>query len=439
LSHFPKAQLWIIDLYFQRVRQRTVKQPSRPFLPLPLLARDGSWRPSTEALAPPWNNQRFWLQGSSGMGKTAVFRNVTQSHFRECETAFVAWAKWGCVLVAFAARDFSGGGEDKDDHAWVFDAVRATLSSEGVTFASTALLERFLESGTIGVAIDGLDEVERTKGVAAFTRRFKDAPMLVTSQQPGSDRFNNWRLPSDIRQFTSDLLQRYLTSEQAELIMQRITASGLRDAVRSGYDVRLVIDLVRYDVLHAQLPADRMGLYAAIVEGAWPDVPDDARREQQSLTAAAAWRSVSERKPNEDMRRLKPETDLSSILLTALADAPDNDNRSVRLVRRVGAGAFEFVHEQMHFYLAARWFAQDGRSVAELEKMVAGSTIWIQSTDARRTMWEFAAGMLEDKRLQQLRARVEDNEEWDILRRALKAEAERRGLHATEGTFAETR
>jgi hypothetical protein len=351
------------------------------------------------------------------MGKTAVFRNVTQSHFRECETAFVAWAKWGCVLVAFAARDFSGGGEDKDDHAWVFDAVRATLSSEGVTFASTALLERFLESGTIGVAIDGLDEVERTKGIAAFT----------------------WRLPSDIRQVTSDLLQRYLTSEQAELIMQRITASGLRDAVRSGYDVRLVIDLVRYDVLHAQLPADRMGLYAAIVEGAWPDVPDDARREQQSLTAAAAWRSVSERKPNEDMRRLKPETDLSSILLTALADAPDNDNRSVRLVRRVGAGAFEFVHEQMHFYLAARWFAQDGRSVAELEKMVAGSTIWIQSTDARRTMWEFAAGMLEDKRLQQLRARVEDNEEWDILRRALKAEAERRGLHATEGTFAETR
>ena len=91
------------------------------------------------------------------MGKTALFRNVTETHFREHETAFAAHAKWGCVLVAFAARDFAGSGEDKDDPAWVVDAVRATLSSEGVTFASSALLTRFLESGTLGVAIDGLN------------------------------------------------------------------------------------------------------------------------------------------------------------------------------------------------------------------------------------------------------------------------------------------
>ena len=66
---------------------------------------------------------------------------------------------------------------------------------------------------------------------------------------------------------------------------------------------------------------------------------------------------VSERKPNEDMRRLKPDVDLPANLLLALADAPKNDNRPVRLIRRVGAGAFEFVHDHMHAYLAARWFA----------------------------------------------------------------------------------
>ena len=131
----------------------------------------------------------------------------------------------------------------------------------------------------------------------------------------------------------------------------------------------------------------------------------------------------------------KPDIDLSSALLTALADAPDNDNRSVRLVRRVGAGSFEFVHDQMHFYLAARWFAEEGRSLAELEKMVAGSTIWIQSPDARRTLWGFAAALLDDKRLLPLLDRVEDNEEWDILRRALKSEAERRDLRVVEPEF----
>jgi hypothetical protein len=47
----------------------------------------------------------------------------------------------------------------------------------------------------------------------------------------------------------------------------------------------------------------------------------------------------------------------------------------------------------MHAFLAARWFAQDGLSVPELERMVVGSSIWMQAPDARRTLWGFAAGL----------------------------------------------
>ena len=268
-------------------------------------------------------DRRLWVQGASGMGKTALFRNITESHFRDNETAYAAYAKWGCILVAFPARDFAGSGEDKDDPAWVIDAVRATLSSKGLTFESSTLLTRFLESGTIGVAIDGLNEVDRSRAVAAFTRAFDEAPMLVTSQQqPDNDRFTTWRLPTDIRDFTSQLLRLYLTAEEAEAVDKRIVASGLKDAIRSGYDVRLIIDLSRADPHHAEVPADRMGLYAAVIKAGWPDAPEEMRKEQQSLTAAAAWRMVSERKPNEDMRRLKPDVDLPANLLIALADAP---------------------------------------------------------------------------------------------------------------------
>src|SRR5262249_6458788 len=206
------------------------------------------------------------------------------------------------------------------------------------------------ESGTIAVAIDGLNEVDRTRAVAAFSRAFREAPMLITSQQPGSDRFSTWRLPGDIRDFTSELLRLYLPAKQAEAVMTRITASGLKDTIRSGYDVRLVIDLVRVDANGAEIPVDRMGLYAAVIKAGWPDAPEETRSEQQSLIAAAAWRMVSERKPNEDMRRLRPDVDLPATLLIALADAPERDNRSVRLIRRVGAGMFEFVHDQMHAY-----------------------------------------------------------------------------------------
>jgi len=335
----------------------------------------------------------------------------------------------GCILAAFAARDFADGGEDKNDPAWVVDAVRATLSGLGVTFADKRLLSRFLESGSIGVAIDGLNEVNRGLAVTAFTQRFAAAPMLVTSQQPGDQRyFTTWHLPVDIRAYTEDLLREYLGGDAASAVITRISASGLKEAIRSGYDVRLIVDLARLDPLHAPLPTDRLGLYAAVIAAGWPAVPADVQREQLSRKSAAAWRMVSERKSNEDMRRLKPDADLTADLLRALADVQETDGKPVRLVRRVASGSFEFVHDQMHAYLAARWFSQPGFSVAELERMLDASTIWTQTPEARHTLWSFAAALLDDQRLIGLWTRVEDKEDWDSLRRALKAEAGRRGL-----------
>ncbi len=60
--------------------------------------------------------------------------------------------------------------------------------------------------------------------------------------------------------------------------------------------------------------------------------------------------------------------------------------------------------------------------------MIEASTIWMQAPEERRTLWGFAAALLDDQRLIALWARVEDKEEWDTLRRALKAEAEQRDL-----------
>ena len=100
---------------------------------------------------------------------------------------------------------------------------------------------------------------------------------------------------------------------------------------------------------------------------------------------------VSERKPHDDMRRLKPDADLAADLLVALADAQEKDRKPVRLIRRVAGGGFEFVHDQMHAYLAARWLTQDGFGVTELEKMIETSTIWTQAPDARRPLAGFDA------------------------------------------------
>jgi hypothetical protein len=425
LSHVPMAQVWILDLYFQRRKATLVAQTA--FLPLPLKCGDAAPENSDAVVAPPWTEKRIWIQGGSGMGKTALYRYITTAHFRESTSAIEAYEKWGCIVAAFSARDYAGGGEDTPDPSWVIDAVRATLSERGLKIENDALLRRLLESGTIAVAIDGLHEAARTKSVEAFVRAFEATPMLVTSQESGGEQFTTWRLPPDMQAFIDDLLRKYLGDAAATSVIERITSSGLRNAIRSGYDVRVVSDLVRTDPAHSPLPSDRIGLYAAVVRAGWPTTSKEAMTEEQERTSAAAWRMVSERKPNEDKRRLKPDVDLDKRLLDALADAPERDKRPVRLVRRVG-DSYEFVHDQMHAFLAARWFAQVGFTIAELKKMVAGSTIWTDTRSAREILWTFAAALLDNERLIPLWELVDNEEEWNTLRLALKREAERRGL-----------
>jgi hypothetical protein len=404
-----------------------MKAPA-PFLPLPLDLPPRPQEPSDRVVAPPWKNRRLWIQGNSGMGKTALFQHAISGHYRHNGSAFDAFEKYGSIVVAFSARDVSDGGEDKFEPDWVIKGIKGTLSKSGLTFDDERLLKRMLESGTIAVAIDGLHEADRAKSVEAFARAFSAAPMLVTSQLSGGQQFDTWHLPADMRDFIHDLLQLYLGKTDADTVMRRITQSGLNESISSGYDVRLVIELTQGDVANAVLPRDRIGLYAAVIDKAWPEETASVKHEQQMQTAAAAWKMVSERKPHENIRRMKLDVDLDGQLLTALAEAPDRFKKPIRLIRQVGTTAFEFVHDQIHAYLAACWFTQEGFTIQELEKMVAGSAIWSHGIPARHTLWGFVSALLDNARLIALWTLVEDREEWDDLRRELKKEAENRGL-----------
>src|SRR5215203_3098733 len=64
----------------------------------------------------------------------------------------------------------------------------------------------------------------------------------------------------------------------------RTPETGLIQHLRSGYDVRLVIQLAEADADGTILPKDRVRLYRAAVEAAWP--PGDERLD---LLQAAAW------------------------------------------------------------------------------------------------------------------------------------------------------
>ena len=105
------------------------------------------------------------------------------------------------------------------------------------------------------------------------------------------------------------------------------------------------------------------------------------------------------------------------------------DNRTVRLIRRVGAGAFEFVHDQCTpiWRLAGSPRTASPRPSLKRWWPVRRSGHSLTTPAAR---FGVRRRLLDSDRLIELWVRVEDKEEWDVLRRALKAEAERRGLPA---------
>ncbi len=421
LRHWQSAQLWLLDLYV-RERRTTAAGKSLPYLPLPLTGPDGKIADSDAVLARLAAGRHLWVQGGTGMGKTATFLHLRQIHFGGIETtAFAIFRRDGYVLVPIEARRFPEAPfDEKGGSAWVVACVLSVLSEGGLSFEDRGLLRAMLRKGTLAIAIDGLNEVARGQAVSAFAAEFPAAPLFVTSQEPGESPFEVWRLPAAIAEHVDGLLGLYLGEPRGEALARRLRDTGLMQHLRSGYDVRLVIELAEADPEGATLPRDRLGLYRAGAAAAWPE--GDERLE---LLQAAAWNLISERRPNEDKRRLKPDEDAPKDLLEQLEAVRERSGRSIRLIRGAPPG-YEFVHDQMNAYLAACWFA-DIPTVAVMCDKLEETKAWQDGLEAQRTLWGFVAAMLDQSRLETLWVFAGDDDRRAVLGRALAERAERAG------------
>jgi len=269
-----------------------------------------------------------------------------------------------------------------------------------------------------------LNEVARGRAVAAFAAAFPNAPLFVTSQELGEEPFDVWRLPSTISQHVEGLLTLYLGAAKATVLTQSLKNSGLFDYLRSGYDVRLVIDLANVDPEGQNLPRDRIGLYGAAVAAAWPEGDD-----RLELLQAAAWKLISDRGPNEDKRRLKPDVDAPADLLERLEAVREQSGRSIRLVRAAPPG-YEFVHDQMNAYLAACWFASRP-SISTMKTLLQDTKAWLDGREAQRVLWGFVAALLDRSTLERLWVFAGDDEDRAVLGAALTERARREGWPLT--------
>lgn len=401
------------------------------YLPVSLRGHDQTAVESDALLFELGHTKQIWVRGASGMGKSALCRELEKIFFHVGTSAFDAYRKFGFVAVFISARHFSDvGGDDRRDPSWLIDGIRFVLGSGGMTLENDRLVRAMLRTGILGIVIDGLNEVARAHSLDAFVDEFPNTRILVTSQDEANYRFTEWRLPSDMGDYVKRLLELYLGAQAGGELFTELENTGLRLQIRSGYDVRLVADLSSTSA--PSQPKNRTDLYAAAIAAAWPSSNEDQERIEHAQLAAAAWKLLSAREPNEDKHRLKPGADLSSQLLESLARAPEQSRRNVRLLRQVGR-EFEFVHFQMNAFLAAHWLVSQGETATGMRGMIEESKIWKDTKDAQRTLWEFVAAMLADTGICALWREVRRQEEWDTLRRALENVADDRQIELTIG------
>ena len=91
----------------------------------------------------------------------------------------------------------------------------------------------------------------------------------------------------------------------------------------------------------------------------------------------------------EGKRHFIPGVDLDEDLLDGLHE------RDVRVVRTTEGKTYEFRHDEMRGYLAARWAAyEDVSPITLLEKT---EKIWRPGRDDQVVVWEFFAEMIESE------------------------------------------
>ena len=186
-----------------------------------------------------------------------------------------AFARWGYVPLPIALRDFAQVAVPTAPEEWLFDLAGRRLEAAGLRVEDARLLRGMLTAGYWVLVLDGANEVDDKGAAQQFARRFPQVGMLVTSQaEPRAEAaglFEVWRLPEDIRAATGSLLKLYLGPERGAEVRRRMEAAPIAADIRSGYDVRLVADLVAAGADPWALPATRVELYDAMLKPAGKD------------------------------------------------------------------------------------------------------------------------------------------------------------------------
>jgi hypothetical protein len=424
LRHAPAVQRWVLEPWFQAVRSSMPTDVL--FLDPPARTTTGSLSGAADLLRKLRNSPRLWLYGRSGMGKSSVFAAWERAYFAtdDATNLRAAVRRYGIILFTLPLRKYAAlpVPDANRPESWVLEAIRRQLEQHGFAMSDRGLIEAMLRSGHFALALDGTNEVDRDLALAAFASQFPQTRLLVTSQAippslGGDARWEVWELPNDVGEVCDRLLAVWLGDEKGAILSRRIMTEGLSAAIVSGYDLRLLVDLVGADPEHAALPDDRVKLYRTMLGRA---SGADGHPLRLDGLKQLAWTMVMQRQ-----RRIMPgdEKTLGAGTLQALG------REGLRIVRTTGPEC-EFRHDQMRSFLAALWLVEENPTLTALQKTATDAGAFKLNRRDQDELWGFVAPLLASTEdLQALwHFANDDPTERSILLAALQAEADNRGV-----------
>lgn len=415
IRHWRPAQCWVLSPWYQAMRNKP--WPDTPFYDVPVTGPDGSTIEATALLGRLRTTPRLWLQGNTGMGKSTVFEQWERAYYDAGEGSLSAVVRtFGFILVTVPVRHFARLPADPNHpETWVVDAVQRRLQRFGMPIDNLDLVKAMLRAGGFALVFDGMNEADRDPSLAAFAHAFPKVPLLATSQNDGPGDFEIWRLPPDISSHMDRLLALWLGEAASAALAARIRRDEIGAFLRSGYDLRLVVELAGDDPDRAPLPTTRAGLYRAVL--------DRVRDAEKALPPVKklAWTMVLDGR--RELHRDEMVEAIGDQLLDALEAA-----HVVRLL----AETYEFRHDQMRAFLAALWLVEETPSTAAIVKRLGDrrndGRIWRCSRRDQEELWRFVADLLvtpEDRAA--LWAFALNDPERGFLQFALKARADAEG------------
>lgn len=376
ITYSPSLQRWLLSRWFTTVKD---KLSSVDLLPLNLSSGEKQIMMSNSLWEMLGKDQRIWLQGKPGMGKSLLVESIEADFFLKHSSLREAYSATGYIPLVITLRSMADPGDG--DRFFFARLAEKALSGAGLLLdensgdRNTKLVEAFLRRAGFVLLLDGANEVTWLDEIENATAVTSAPGLLVTSQglPSNSQLFECWQLPDRLADAVDPLLRMYLGDREGAKVYDAVASTPLFEEINSGFDVRLIETLHNDGV--ASLPEGRLGLYEALVSRLCDGVDGIADR-----LYALAWTMWTENRRQFDC------VDLDSSLRQAILGDALGVSRQIEGEKR------ELRHDQMRGYLAAMHLARVANPLGFLEEKEAE---WPKTVSEQDLVWQFAAQILD--------------------------------------------